>query len=122
MATIEERAEKNSAILSVKFGMNEKMVRALYVAVSKEQKAIDEEDHASELLRKEEEFEAALAVQEKEFKQREDTLFENIYDWISEHYESYAAQSRGNAGVAATMTLVALREARERGEITDKEE
>ncbi|MCQ2299732.1 MAG: hypothetical protein MJZ81_06380 [Bacteroidales bacterium] len=42
MDTIQERANKNSAILSIKYGVCQKMVEALYVAVATEQEAIDE--------------------------------------------------------------------------------
>lgn len=43
METIEERANKNSAKLSIKYGINQKMVEALYIAVAKEQKSIYKE-------------------------------------------------------------------------------
>lgn len=38
---IQARANKNSAILSIKYGISQKMVEALYVAVATEQKKID---------------------------------------------------------------------------------
>ena len=37
----EERASKNGALLSIKYGISQKMVEALYVAVATEQKEID---------------------------------------------------------------------------------
>ena len=57
------------------------------------------------------------AIMEQEAREREETLFQNFCDWLGEHYEEYTAQSRGNMGVAAVMTIAALHEARERGEI-----
>lgn len=47
MATIQERASKNGALLSIKYGISQKMVEALYIAVAKEQRAIDREDFKS---------------------------------------------------------------------------
>lgn len=41
MKTIEERAARNSVKLSIEFGINQKMTKALYIAIAKEQRAID---------------------------------------------------------------------------------
>lgn len=85
MQTIEERAARNSALLSVKFGINEKMVKALYVAIATEQKAIDDADRDT----------AVYNILQLKFDSEKKLWLDKACEWIYEHFLDYCSDPIG---------------------------